>query len=358
MIQGILYLYEEVKYMKALVKYSKGAGNMEIREVPEPKPGPGEVKIEVKAAGICGSDIHIYHDSIAIPLNPPVVTGHEFSGEVNAIGEGVTSCKVGDRVTSETAINYCGQCYNCKTGFYNLCNERKTLGYWYNGAFAKFTIVPQDKIHLLPKKISFVEGALLEPLACVTHATMDQNIISPTDIVLITGPGAIGLMALQVAKACGAKVLISGNDYDIKRLEFARKIGADRIINIQHEDIYQIIQKETCDRGVDVVFECSGSSSAIKTNMDLIKKRGKYNQIGLTEKMTSLDFNQICYKELKVTGSLGSIWKSWKNAILLVKNDKVNLKFLITHQFPLTSWKEGFDIFENKKGIKIILKPV
>jgi len=344
--------------MQALVKYSKGPGNMEIREIPEPNPGPGEVKIEVKAAGICGSDIHIYHDTIAIPLNPPVITGHEFSGVVNVIGEGVTSCKVGDRVTSETAISYCGQCSYCKTGRYNLCNERKTLGYWYNGAFAKFTIVPQDKIHLLPRKISFIEGALLEPLACVTHAIMDQNIISPTDIVLITGPGAIGLMSLQVAKAYGAKVLISGTDCDIDRLEFAKKLGADRVINIQKEDIYRIMQEETHGYGADVVFECSGSPSAIKSNMDLIKKRGRYNQIGLTEKMTSLDFSQICYKELKVTGSLGSIWTSWENAISLVKNDKVDLKCLVSHQFPLLSWEKGFNIFENKKGIKIVLKPV
>ncbi|HZK12532.1 MAG TPA: zinc-binding dehydrogenase, partial [Atribacterota bacterium] len=130
------------------------------------------------------------------------------------------------------------------------------------------------------------------------------------------------------------------------------------VINIQKEDIYQIIKEETYNCGVDVVFECSGSSSAIKVNMDLIKKRGRYNQIGLTEEMTSLDFNQICYKELKVTGSLGSIWTSWENAISLVKNDKVDLKCLVTHQFPLSSWKEGFDIFENKQGIKIVLKPV
>lgn len=343
--------------MKALVKYSTGPGNMEIREIPEPKPGPGEVKIEVKAAGICGSDIHIYHDSIAIPLNPPVVTGHEFSGVVNAVGEGVTSCKIGDRVTSETAISYCGQCSYCKTGHYNLCNMRRTLGYWYNGAFAKFTIVPQDRIHLLPKKISFLEGALLEPLACVTHATMDQDIISPTDIMLITGPGAIGLMTLQIAKTYGAKVLISGTNDDIERLEFAKKLGADRAINIQKEDIYQIIKEETYGCGVDLVFECSGSPSAIKANMDLIKKQGKYNQIGLTEKMTSFDFNQICYKEIEVTGSLGSIWTSWKNAIMLVVNNKVDLKSLVSHQFPLPSWKEGFDIFDNKKGIKIVLKP-
>ena len=187
---------------------------------------------------------------------------------------------------------------------------------------------------------------------------MDQCTISPRDIVLITGPGAIGLMTLQVVKAHGAKVLISGTHHDIDRLEFARKLGADRVINIQKEEIYQIIQEETYGNGVDTIFECSGSSSAIKINMDLIKKQGKYTQIGLSDKMTSLDFNQFCYKELKVTGSFGSIWTSWENAISLVKNNKVDLKCLVTHQFPLPSWKEAFEIFENKKGIKIVLKPV
>ena len=187
---------------------------------------------------------------------------------------------------------------------------------------------------------------------------MGQNIMCPTNTVLITGPGAIGLMSLQIAKAYGAKVFISGTNDDLERLEFAGKLGADRVINIQEEDIFQIIKEETSNYGVDVVLECSGSSSAIKLNMDLIKKRGKYIQIGLTTEITSLNFNQICYKELKVTGTLGSIWSSWKNAISLVKNDKVDLKCLVSHQFPLSSWKEGFSIFENKKGIKIILKPV
>ena len=160
------------------------------------------------------------------------------------------------------------------------------------------------------------------------------------------------------ANAHGAKVIISGTDHDLERLEFAGKLGADRVINIQKEDIYQIIKTETSNCGVDVVLECSGSPSAIKANMELIKKRGNYIQIGLTDGMTSLNFNQICYKELKVTGSLGSIWASWKNAISLVQKNKVDLKCLVSHQFPLSSWEKGFKIFENKKGFKIILKPV
>ena len=119
--------------MKALVKYQKGEGNMEIRDIPEPTVAKDQIKIEVRAAGICGSDLHIYHDDIAIPLNPPVVTGHEFSGVIAALGEGVTGWNVGDRVVSETAYSFCGTCNHCINGFYNLCNQRRTLGYWYNG---------------------------------------------------------------------------------------------------------------------------------------------------------------------------------------------------------------------------------
>jgi len=176
---------------KGLVKYDKGPGNMEIRNVPEPTPGPGEVKIEVKATGICGSDIHIYHSDIVIPVNPPVITGHEFSGMVAAIGEGVKNCKVGDRVTSDTAYAYCGRCHNCMTGRYNLCDNQLTLGYWFNGAFAKYTVVPENRIHKLSDAISFEAGALIEPVACVTHATMNLSTIQAGDVVLISGPGQV-----------------------------------------------------------------------------------------------------------------------------------------------------------------------
>ena len=228
--------------MKGLVKFAEGAGNMEVREVEEPKILPGYVKIEVKATGICGSDIHILHSDIAIPVRPPVVTGHEFSGIVVEVGDGVTTCKVGDRVTSETAYQYCGKCENCKNGRYNLCDERKTLGYWYNGAFAKYTMVPQERIHLLKESISFEEAALLEPLACVCHAVMDLAEVKPTDIVLITGPGAVGLMTLQVIKAYGAKTIISGTNADAERLKMAEKYGADFIINIQQDDLLEKVK--------------------------------------------------------------------------------------------------------------------
>lgn len=344
--------------MKGLVKYDKGPGNMEIREIAEPVIEPGHVKIEVKAAGICGSDLHIYHSDIAIPVRPPVVTGHEFSGVVTEVGEGVTSCKVGDRVSSETAYAYCGKCHNCKTGRYNLCDERRTLGYWFNGAFAKFTMVPEGRIHVLPDSISFEEAALLEPAACVTHAVMDLATIQAGNVVLVSGPGAIGLIALQVAKAHGAYVIVSGTSIDAERLEFAKKLGADLTVDVTKEDLLEVVKSKTImGRGADVVLECSGSGRATAAGIEAVKKQGQFVQIGLAGKPFELNFDRICYKEIKVTGSLGSVWTSWINAINLVSSKQLNLKDLVSHTFKLDEWETGFDVFEKKEGLKILFKP-
>jgi L-iditol 2-dehydrogenase len=332
---------------------------MEIRDMPEPNPGPGQVKIEVKAAGICGSDLHIFHDDIdGIPINPPMIAGHEFCGVVAAVGDGVTKWKVGDRVTSETAFSFCGDCLHCRTGFYNLCNNRRTLGYWYNGAFARYTVVPQERIHRLPEHVDFLSGALCEPLACVTHAVMELTKIEAGDVVLVSGPGAIGLLALQVAKASGATVLVSGTGVDTKRLELAKELGADRTVDITKEDIFAVMKEMTAKTGADVVLECSGSPRAVDTALLLTRKAGQYTQIGLFGKPLEVDFEKICYRELKVTGSLGSTWTSWEKGIQLLSEGKVNTKVLATDVFPITDWETAYDRFEKKEGYKLILTPV
>ena len=342
--------------MKGLVKYEAGSGFMEVREVPEPIIKENFVKIQVKATGICGSDIHIHHSDIAIPVNPPVITGHEFSGIVTEVGEGVTACKVGDRVTSETAFDYCGKCHNCRAGRYNLCDSRLTLGYWFDGAFAQYTMVPEGRIHHLADSVSFEEGALMEPLACVTHATMDLSTIKAGDVVLVSGPGAIGLMTLQVAKAHGATVIVSGTDADKDRMELAKQFKADRIVNVMKENLLDVVSEMTGGDGADIVFECSGAGVATKAGIEAVKKYGQFVQIGLAGKPMELMFDRICYKEIKVTGSLGSIWTSWKKAITLVESGKVDLKPLITKEFSLENWKDAFDAFEKKEGYKILVK--
>jgi len=344
--------------MKGLVKFADGPGNMEIREVPEPHPGAGQVKIAVKAAGICGSDIHIRHSDIAIPVRPPVITGHEFSGVVVETGEGVTSCREGDRVTSETAFSYCGVCHNCKTGRYNLCDKRRTLGYWYDGAFAQYTVVPEGRIHKLADHVSFEEGALLEPAACVAHAVMDLAVIQAGSTVLVSGPGAIGQMALQMAKAHGAYVLVSGAAADAERLKLAEEaFGADRIIDVSREDPVEAARETTGGRGADIVLECSGAGRATATGLEAVKKQGQFVQIGLAGAPFELDFARICYKEIRVTGSLGSVWTSWKNALELVETGSINLKKLVSHRFSIDEWEKAFRVFEDKEGMKVLMHP-
>ncbi|MDF2499675.1 MAG: putative arabitol-phosphate dehydrogenase [Anaerosporomusa subterranea] len=345
--------------MKGLVKYAKGPGNMEVRDVAESKAGPGQVKIEVKAAGICGSDLHIFHDDIAgIPINPPVVTGHEFTGVIVEVGEGVTQWKVGERVTSETAVSFCGDCMHCRTGRYNLCNNRRTLGYWYNGAFTSYTVVPKERIHKLPDAIDFIAGALAEPLACVTHAVLELTTIITGDVVLVSGPGSIGMLALQVAKAQGAIVVVSGTNIDRERLTMAKQLGADYTVDITEQDLAALINELTCGRGADVTLECSGAARAANDALVLTRKFGHYTQIGLFGKPIQIDFEKICYRELKVTGSLGSTWTSWEKAIQLMASGKVNTRDLVSHVMPITEWEKAFKMFEDKEGYKLVLTPV
>ncbi|HHY98577.1 MAG TPA: alcohol dehydrogenase catalytic domain-containing protein [Firmicutes bacterium] len=343
--------------MKGLMKLDMAPGNMEIREVSVPSPGPGEVLIEVKAAGICGSDIHIYHSDIKIPLRPPVITGHEFSGVIAAVGEGVSGWEIGERVTSETAVIYCGKCLYCRTGFYNLCPERRTLGYWVNGAFAPYTVVPASRLHRLPENISFEEGAMTEPLACVVHAVNELTSIKAGDVVAVVGPGPIGLLALQLSRLEGADVIVFGTSTDEARLKMAKELGALETASIQDVDAIGFMGKITGGLGADVVLECSGSAGGTALGLDLVRRMGQFTQIGLHGKRIEVDFERICYKELKVTGSLGSIWSSWEKALKFMEDGGVQLKPLIGDILSLTDWQEGFKRFEEKRGLKIIFRP-
>ncbi|MCL4514874.1 MAG: zinc-binding dehydrogenase [Firmicutes bacterium] len=344
--------------MHGLFKTDSGPGNMEVREIAAPKPGPGEVMIEVKASGICGSDLHIYHSDIAIPTRPPVITGHEFSGVIAALGEGVTGWKEGDRVTSETASIRCDTCSYCRTGFYNLCPERRLIGYWVNGSFAKYIVVPARNVHRLPDNIDFVTGAMAEPTACCVHAVNELTNIRGGDLVVIIGPGPIGLISAQLAMAEGADVVVVGTSKDATRLEMAKKLGARRTIDVQTENAPEIVNQMTGGKGADVVLECSGNEAGAALGLELVRRQGRYTQIGLFGKKIQLDFERICYKELKVTGSIGSVWTSWDKALRFMATGRIQLKPLQSDILPITEWKEGFRKFEAKEGFKIFLQPV
>ena len=344
--------------MKGLVKFKKGEGNVEIQEVNEPKPGRDEVMIEVKATGICGSDIHIYHDDIKIPLKPPVIMGHEFSGVVAEVGDKVKNVKIGDRVTSETAASVCGVCRYCRTGNHNLCANRLGIGYWINGAFTKYCVVPKERVHKLPPNIDFVSAAVCEPLSCCVHGVIELTGVTAGDVVVVTGPGAIGLLTLQLAKAEGGQVVMCGTSRDEERLKLAQELGADFVVNVQKDDPVKIVNDLTQGYGADVVLECSGAPGAANFGLEVVRKQGKYTQIGLFGRPIEIDFEKIAYKEIRVTGSFSQRWTAWELALKLLSQGKVKTRSLVSDVLPLTQWREGFKKHEEKSGVKILLTPV
>src|SRR3712207_1824866 len=202
--------------MKAVMKVAPGEGNVELREIDEPATPARHVKLAVKYTGICGTDLHIYHDEFR--TRPPVVMGHEVAGEVVELGADVACVQVGDRVTTETYFSTCSECRFCRGGRPNLCAERLSIGSGVNGGFTRYLVVPERNLHRLPPNVDFAAGALTEPLACVVHGVLEQAPPMPEDVTVVAGPGAIGLLTLQVLKAAGAHVVMLGTDRDERRL--------------------------------------------------------------------------------------------------------------------------------------------
>ncbi len=343
--------------MKAVMKVAPGVGQIELREIDEPQPEAGQVRIRVRAAGLCGTDIHIYRDEY--PSRPPVVLGHEVAGVIEALGEGVEGLELGTRVTTETYFSTCGQCRYCRSGQNNLCVQRRSIGSAVNGGFTSAVIVPARNIHRLPDNVDFDGGALTEPLACVVHGILSTPTVAPGDIAVIAGPGAIGLLALQVVKAAGATVIMLGTSADAGRLSLARQFGADYVVNVQADDPAALIGAITEQGlGADVVYDCSGAGPAALQLLQLVRRRGRYVQIGLFGRPVSWDLDQLCFKELTATGSNASVPSSWLKALRLMADGVVQTAPLISHSFPVTEWETAFATFESKTGVKTLLKPV
>ena len=342
--------------MKAVMKVAPGVGNIEVRDIPEPVPGPGQVKIEIRAAGICGTDLHIYKDEYG--SRPPVVLGHEVAGVLVETGPEVTGIRIGARVTSETFYYTCGACLLCRRGLINLCPHRLSIGSGVNGGFTKYLIVPAKNVHELPENVDFEGGALSEPLACVVNGVFRTPTVSPGDLAVIAGPGAVGLLAIQVVKAAGARTVLLGASGDEKRLELGRSLGADYVVNVQEEDPRRLVADLSVEgMGADVVYECSGAPRAAMSLLDLVRKAGRYVQIGVLGKPITWDVDQLVMKELVATGGFSQVPWAWARALELMRSGAVQTKPLATSVLPLTEWQRGFEGFETRTGIKTLLVP-
>ncbi len=339
--------------MIALVKLSYKKNNLKLMEMPEPVPDSNQVKVKVKRTGICGTDIYGYQ-----AVRPPVILGHETSGVVVAKGKNVRGIRIGEAVTTETTVSICGKCRFCQTKDYNLCPYRKGLGSAANGAFAEYFCIRKESIHKLPFNVDFAAGSLSEPLACAVHAVIEQAKVSPGEVVLILGPGPFGLLVTQVVKSQGAKVIICGKEGDEKRLRLAKLLGTDVIINLKEGGIEERVKELTSGYGVDVVFECSGTPSALRLGLKLIRKKGRYVQAGILRQPVKMDLEQILFvKEVVLLGSHTQKSSSWKKALNLMSESKINLKALVTDELPLSHWRGGFRKAKEKDSVKVLLYP-
>lgn len=341
--------------MKALVKTKVGVGNVELLDIPEPTPKENEVKIKVKACGICGTDIHVLHNTTELAAG--VTLGHEFTGVVSEVGAKVKHFKPGDRVVATTTVESCGECLYCQNGDVNICPTRKGMGRTGNGAFAEYIVLKEELVFNLPDNVDFISGALCEPLGCTVHGCIETVPIIAGDVAVVIGPGAIGLLATQLAKAQGAKVILCGTNVDEERLKLGKKLGADVVINVQTENAAEIVRSLTAGLGADVVIECSGAPAAARMGFDLIRKQGAYLQMGLFGKPIEIDFQLVTTKELRVYGSVNSKWTTWTTMMKLLERGLVQTRDLVTDILPLSQWKIGFDKHEKREGIKIVLVP-
>ena len=227
-----------------------------------------------------------------------------------------------------------------------------------DGCFARYCVANEHQVHLLPDNVSFVAGALTEPLACCVHAVLELTTISTGDVVVITGPGSIGLLCLQLVKASGALAVMCGTSRDAERLQLARGFGADLIVNVEAEDALDLVGGLTASQGADLFLECAGAPSAARLGLEITRRGGQYTQVGLFPGPFELGFDTIAYKELRVTGSLGQRRTSWDRALALLSQGRVDAECLVSRTLPLTQWREAFRLFEEKEALKIVLEPV
>jgi len=339
-----------------------GPRQIQYVDVPEPTCGRDEVLVQVKRVGVCGTDLEMYHGTMAYFkmgwTEYPITLGHEWSGIVVDRGKEVDELAVGDRVTGDVTIG-CMRCENCLRGLYNLCLSKIEVGLCRgkDGAYADYLTMPARHTYRLPDGVSFEAGAFVEPAATVVKAIRKAP-FEPGAVCVIQGDGPIGLLGLQAADACGAGKLILSGTMDNK-LELGRQLGADIVVNVKDESLEDVVSEVTDGVGADFVMEASGSNDAFKQAVQITRMGGTISVVGLYEHlMPELDMGNIVVRDLNLITSVASP-NSFKQTLRLMEKGKINIAPLVSHRFPLAEAPAAMDVHENQPAerIKIMLCP-
>jgi threonine 3-dehydrogenase len=342
--------------MQAVVK-AHAAPGIELREVPVPTPGPGEVLVRVQAASVCGTDLHIFNWDPGAQgrIHPPLIPGHEFAGAVAGVGRGVTTVKEGDLVSAEMHVA-CGKCMQCRTGQAHICQHVRILGVDADGAFASYAIIPETNIWKLSPEIPPEYASLLDPLGNAVHTVLAGPIAAQT--VAVTGCGAIGLFSIAVAKACGAAKVFA-IEVNAHRRAVAAKMGADMVLDPATDHVEKQVLEATGGTGADVLLEMSGHPTAIRMGFALLRTGGRASLLGIPSQPFELDFaRDIIFKGAIVQGINGrKMFETWFQMEALLASGKLDLGPAITHRLKLSEFPQAMELLRTGEAIKVVMRP-
>ena len=338
--------------MKALAKLTPSVG-LTLTDVEKPDVGHNDVLIKIKKTAICGTDIHIWKwDDWAQKTIPvPMHVGHEYVGEIVAVGQEVRGFEIGDRVSGEGHIT-CGFCRNCRAGRRHLCRNTVGVGVNRPGAFAEYLVIPAFNAFKIPDDIPDDLASIFDPFGNATHTALSFNLVG--EDVLITGAGPIGIMAVAIARHVGARniVITDVNDY---RLDLARKMGATRAVNVNRETLRAVMEALHMSEGFDVGLEMSGVPSAFTSMLACMNHGGKIALLGIPPANTAIDWNQVIFKGLEIKGIYGrEMFETWYKMVAMLQSG-LDLSPIVTHRYPVSEFQAGFDAMLSGQSGKVIL---
>jgi L-iditol 2-dehydrogenase len=344
--------------MPAVVQFEMKKGAVELRDVPVPEIGEGEVLLRVRGVGVCGSDVHQYHNTQSWTVGVPVILGHEFCGEIAAVGRGVRGWKEGDRVASETAAEIDLDCPLSRQGMYNLDPSRQAFGCNRNGAMAQFVKVPPRTLHRIPRSVPFDLAAMTEPCCVAYQCTVVNARIRPGDLVVVIGPGPIGLLCATMARLSGAgKVLIVGVTRDKARMEIGLRAGATHAADVLTQDVGRLVAELGDGLGADVVIDAAGASATLKSALEWVRPAGHIAKVGWGPQPMNFSMDALVKKAVTLQGSFSHTWAVWERVLAMMGTGQLDPRPYLSRVAGLDEWKSCFDGMHEGDLIKAVLTP-
>jgi 6-hydroxycyclohex-1-ene-1-carbonyl-CoA dehydrogenase len=328
---------------------------LKIEDVEKPKAGPGEIIVKVAACGVCHTDLHYIDSGVPTFKKPPLIIGHEGSGTVDEIGEGVTQFQGGERVLLPAVLS-CGYCMFCRTGRENVCQNMVMFGNSIDGSYAEYVKAPAKDAFILPEEIPLEEGSIIaDAITTPYHAVVNRGEVKPGDKVVVFGCGGVGLNVVQIAAALGAYCVAV--DISDKKLEYAKGLGAEETLNAKETERIDKAVRKLTKGGADVAFEVIGNPQTTEQAFSCLRTGGRLVVVGYSDKNMNLNLGRTMFREMEVVGSLGCRPVDYPRVIELARLGKIKVKELVTRKFPLDEINAAFDLLRKGEGIRSIVIP-